>query len=70
MNFLQIQADEKVTSILVMPKSTKQKSLALMMVTKNGTAKNLPQIALRMFVVAELLLFALIQAMSFFLRFL
>lgn len=39
MNFLQIQANEKVTSILVMPKSTKQKSLALMMVTKNGTAK-------------------------------
>lgn len=39
MNFLQIQADEKVTSILVMPKSAKQKSLALMMVTKNGTAK-------------------------------
>ncbi len=39
MNFLQIQANEKVTSILVMPKSAKQKSLALMMVTKNGTAK-------------------------------
>ena len=39
MNFLQIQADEKVTSILVMPKSAKQKSLGLMMVTKNGTAK-------------------------------
>ena len=39
MNFLQIQADEKVTSILVMPKSAKQKSLALMMVTKHGTAK-------------------------------
>jgi DNA gyrase subunit A len=39
MNFLQIQANEKVTSILVMPKSTKQKSLSLMMVTKNGTAK-------------------------------
>ncbi|MFZ2151851.1 MAG: DNA gyrase subunit A [Minisyncoccia bacterium] len=39
MNFLQIQGDEKVTSILVMPKSAKQKSLALMMVTKNGTAK-------------------------------
>lgn len=39
MNFLQIQADEKVTSILVMPKSAKQKTLALMMVTKHGTAK-------------------------------
>lgn len=39
MNFLQIQSDEKVTSILVMPKSAKQKSLSLMMVTKKGTAK-------------------------------
>ncbi len=39
MNFLQIQADEKITSILAMPKSTKQKSLGLLMVTKQGTAK-------------------------------
>ncbi len=40
MNFLPLQADEKITSILPMPKESKlQKSLGLMLVTKQGTAK-------------------------------
>jgi len=40
MNYLSIASDEKVTSILPMPKESKQAaSLSLMMVTKLGTAK-------------------------------
>ncbi len=40
MNFLSIASDEKVTSVLPMPKESKQASaLSLMMVTKLGTAK-------------------------------
>jgi DNA gyrase subunit A len=40
MNFLSIAQDEKVTSVLPMPKSAKEVSgLSLMMVTKLGTAK-------------------------------
>ncbi len=39
MNFLPLGGDEKITSILPMPKETKGKSLSLMMVTRQGTAK-------------------------------
>lgn len=39
MNFLSISADEKITSILVFPKSAKEKESFLMMATKNGVAK-------------------------------
>jgi DNA gyrase subunit A len=39
MNFLQIEAGEKITSILPMPKEIKSESLFLLMVTKNGTVK-------------------------------
>ena len=39
MNFLSLSAEEKVTSILPMPKEVKGASLAVLMVTKNGTAK-------------------------------
>ncbi|HVT75030.1 MAG TPA: DNA gyrase C-terminal beta-propeller domain-containing protein, partial [Candidatus Paceibacterota bacterium] len=38
-NFLSLADNEKVTSILPMPKETKQGGLSLMMVTKDGTAK-------------------------------
>lgn len=39
MNFLSISQDEKVTSILAIPKETKKDDLSLLMVTKNGIAK-------------------------------
>lgn len=39
MNFLSIQSDEKVTSVLAMPKETKQADLSLVMMTKNGIGK-------------------------------
>jgi DNA gyrase subunit A len=39
MNFLSISGDEKVTSVLAMPKQAKQKDSSLLMVTKNGIAK-------------------------------
>jgi DNA gyrase subunit A len=39
MNYLQISADERVTSILPMSESVKNKDLALMMITKNGVVK-------------------------------
>lgn len=39
MNFLQLNADEKVTSILAMPKEIKNSNLSLAMITKNGTVK-------------------------------
>ena len=39
MNFISLEAEEKVTSILPMPKDTKVSELSLLMVTKNGTAK-------------------------------
>jgi DNA gyrase subunit A len=39
MNFLSLAGDEKVTSILPVPKEAKAKSVYLMLVTKNGTAK-------------------------------
>ncbi len=39
MNFLQIEGDEKITSILPMPKDVKKSDLGLFMTTKNGVIK-------------------------------
>lgn len=39
MNFIALSGDEKVTSILAMPKSLKDSKLSLFMVTKQGTIK-------------------------------
>ena len=39
MNFISLSDDEKVTSILAMPKQTDQASSSLFMVTENGTGK-------------------------------
>ncbi|KKT81810.1 MAG: gyrase subunit A protein [Candidatus Azambacteria bacterium GW2011_GWA1_44_9] len=39
MNFIALSGEEKVTSILAMPKSVKEGKLALFMVTKQGTIK-------------------------------
>lgn len=39
MNFIALSAEEKVTSILAMPKSVKEGKLSLFMVTKQGTIK-------------------------------
>jgi len=39
MNYLQISGDEKVTSILPMPKDTKDLSRSLAMITRDGTVK-------------------------------
>ncbi|MFA6523910.1 MAG: DNA gyrase subunit A [Candidatus Paceibacterota bacterium] len=41
MNFLSLAGDEKVTSILPMPKELKKTPISLMLVTKNGTAKKM-----------------------------
>ncbi len=41
MNFLSLNADEKVTSILAMNKEVKKSPISLMLVTKNGTAKKM-----------------------------
>ncbi len=41
MNFLSLSADEKVTSILPMPKELKKSPMSLMLVTQNGTAKKM-----------------------------
>ncbi|PIP69149.1 DNA gyrase subunit A [Candidatus Nomurabacteria bacterium CG22_combo_CG10-13_8_21_14_all_32_8] len=41
MNFLALNNDEKVTSILPMPKELKKSPISLMLVTKNGTAKKM-----------------------------
>jgi len=38
-NYLAISAEEKITSVLAMPKSLKNLKLSLMLVTKGGTAK-------------------------------
>ena len=38
-NYLSITAEEKITSVLAMPKSLKNLKLSLILVTKNGTAK-------------------------------
>ncbi len=41
MNFLQLGAEEKVTSILTMPKELRKSPISLMLVTKQGTAKKM-----------------------------
>ncbi len=41
MNFLSLAGEEKVTSILPMPKELKKNPISLMLVTKNGTAKKM-----------------------------
>ncbi|HEY0979914.1 MAG TPA: DNA gyrase subunit A [Candidatus Paceibacterota bacterium] len=41
MNFLSLGGDEKVTSILAVPKSAKAEKASLMLVTKKGTAKKI-----------------------------
>ncbi len=41
MNFLQLSAEEKVNSILAMPKDLSKVPSSLMLVTKNGTAKKM-----------------------------
>ena len=41
MNFLSLAGDEKVTSILPMPKEIKKTPISLMLITKNGTAKKM-----------------------------
>ncbi|HBA45464.1 DNA gyrase subunit A [Candidatus Nomurabacteria bacterium RIFCSPLOWO2_02_40_28] len=41
MNFLSLGAEEKVTSILAMPKNLSEGHTSLMLVTKNGTAKKM-----------------------------
>ncbi len=41
MNFLSLAGDEKVTSILTMPKGAKNSAVSLMLITKNGTAKKM-----------------------------
>ncbi|MDQ5922426.1 MAG: gyrase subunit [Patescibacteria group bacterium] len=41
MNFLSLSGDEKVNSILAIPKALKNSTLSLMLVTKNGTAKKM-----------------------------
>ena len=39
MNFLSLSSEEKITSILAMPKEIKKTTLSLLMVTANGTGK-------------------------------
>jgi DNA gyrase subunit A len=41
MNFLSLAADEKVTSILAVPKKAKAEKASLMLITKKGTAKKI-----------------------------
>jgi len=41
MNFLSLAGDEKVTSILPMPKELKKSPISLMLITKNGIAKKM-----------------------------
>lgn len=41
MNFLSLSGDEKVTSILPLPKEVKKSPISLMLVTKNGVAKKM-----------------------------
>jgi DNA gyrase subunit A len=41
MNFLSLSGDEKVTSILTMPKELKKTPVSLMLVTRDGTAKKM-----------------------------
>lgn len=39
MNFLSISQEEKITSVLALPKDAKKENLSIIMVTKDGTAK-------------------------------
>lgn len=41
MNFLSLSTEERVTSILSIPKEVKNNTISLMLVTKNGTAKKM-----------------------------
>lgn len=41
MNFLSLAGEEKVTSILPLPKELKKSPISLMLITKNGTAKKM-----------------------------
>ena len=41
MNYLSLAADEKVTSILAVPKKMKEEKASLMLITKQGTAKKI-----------------------------
>lgn len=41
MNFLSLSSDEKVNSILALPKNIEKNSTSLMLITKNGTAKKM-----------------------------
>lgn len=41
MNFLSLNNDEKVTSILPIPKELKKSTISLMLITKNGTSKKM-----------------------------
>ncbi len=45
MNFLSLAGDEKVTSILPIPKEFKKAPVSLMLVTKNGTAKKMSSVS-------------------------
>jgi DNA gyrase subunit A len=47
MNFLSLSGEEKVTSILTMPKEMKKSPIFLMLVTKNGTAKKMEGVAFK-----------------------
>ena len=47
MNFLSLGVEEKVTSILAMPKERDLSSLSLMLITKNGTAKKMSSISFK-----------------------
>lgn len=45
MNFLSLSSDEKVTSILALPKDIGKSPSSLMLVTKNGTAKKMSSVS-------------------------
>ncbi|OGI60565.1 DNA gyrase subunit A [Candidatus Nomurabacteria bacterium RIFCSPHIGHO2_01_FULL_37_25] len=47
MNFLSLSAEEKVTSILVMPKDKEQSGTSLVLVTRNGTAKKMSSVSFK-----------------------
>jgi DNA gyrase subunit A len=66
MNFLPLSAEEKITSILPMPKKIKGEESSLMMVTKHGIAKKLKQRVFMMFEFLELLQLSSILATHWF----
>jgi DNA gyrase subunit A len=47
MNFLSLGAEEKVNSILAMPKEKEKTGASLMLVTKNGTAKKMASVSFK-----------------------